>query len=114
MSLKVRSRATPRCPREVYRRERQGGYYRCTGVLAPCSYLARSTKLRKSSSPRANARQGEETVYLIGDRGDLVGRQGRHRCTGGPTAVVDRGSVKVEATITVVTQVNKTLKWFGG
>src|SRR4051812_7110144 len=29
-------------------------------------------------------------------------------------AVVDCGSVKVKATITVVAQVNKILKWFGG
>src|SRR3954465_7466102 len=27
--LKVRSQATQRCPRAVYRRERQGGYDRC-------------------------------------------------------------------------------------
>src|SRR3954469_16155012 len=27
----------------------------------------------------ANARQGKETVHLVGNRGDLVGRQGRHR-----------------------------------
>src|SRR3954470_8908300 len=27
----------------------------------------------------ANARQGKETVHLVGNRGELVGRQGRHR-----------------------------------
>src|SRR3954465_9173591 len=51
--LKVRSRATQRCPREVYRRNDREGTADVTGVLGPCSYLARVTKPRKSSSTKS-------------------------------------------------------------
>src|SRR3954464_3746879 len=38
-----------------------------TGVLGPCSYLARFTKPRKIRAlPRAHVRQGKETVHLVG------------------------------------------------
>src|SRR3954463_1603125 len=45
VSLKVRSRATQRCPRAVYDGNDREGTTDVTGVLGPCLYLARVTKL---------------------------------------------------------------------
>src|SRR3954471_1640851 len=85
VSLKVSSRATQRCPRVVLHRERQGGYHqrywRAWPLLVSCESY-QTTKSRALS--RAHVRQGKEAVHLVGNRSDLVGRQGRHRCTGGP------------------------------
>src|SRR3954469_17383451 len=79
VSLKVRV-GRPNSARERYivGNDREGTTD-VTGVLGPCSYLARVTKPRKSSSTKSDARQGKETVHLVGNRSDLVGRQGRHR-----------------------------------
>src|SRR3954464_9739602 len=78
--LKVRSRATQRCPRVVYRRERQGGYGRRYWRAWPLLVSRESYQNHEIRAlPRAHARQGKETVHLVGNRSDLVGRQGRHR-----------------------------------
>src|SRR4051812_28510143 len=83
--LKVRSQATQRCPRAILRQERQGGYDRCYWRAWPLLVSRETYQTTKSQAlPRAHARQGKETVHLVGNRRDLVGRQGRHRCTGGP------------------------------
>src|SRR4051812_33047244 len=77
--LKGKSRVTPRYPREVLRRDDREGTTDVTGVLGLLSLSARVTKITKVVLFVGNARQGKETVYPIGNRGDLVGRQGRHR-----------------------------------
>src|SRR3954463_15082769 len=84
VSLRVRSRATQRCPRAVYRRERQGGYDRHYWRAWPLLVSRESYQTTKSRAlPRAHTRQGKETVHLVGNRRDLVGRQGKHHCTCG-------------------------------
>src|SRR3954470_23345777 len=45
-------------------------------VLARGREMPCSMKVELSG---ANARQGKETVHLVGNRSDLVGRQGTHR-----------------------------------
>src|SRR4051812_12277375 len=77
--LKVRF-GRPNGARERYIDENdREGTTDVTGVLGPCSYLARVTTPRKSSSTKSDARQGKETVHLVGNHRELVGRQGGHR-----------------------------------
>src|SRR3954466_3347733 len=82
--LQVRSRATQRCPREVLRRDDREGTTSVPGCLAPAPWPRELPNHESRAPPGAHARQGKETVHLVGNRSDLVGRQGRHRCTGGP------------------------------
>src|SRR3954469_25853341 len=74
VSLKVRSRVTQRCPRRDCIRT-AGQTDTIVGlVLAHGREIPCSTKVELSG---ANTRQGKETVHLVGNRGELVGRQGR-------------------------------------
>src|SRR3954465_6582366 len=77
--LKGKIRVTQRYPREVLRRDDREGTADVTGVLGLCSLAARATEITKFELFGANARQGKETVYLVGNRRELVGRQGMHR-----------------------------------
>src|SRR3954470_1811894 len=72
--LKGKSRVTQRYPREVLRRDDREGTTDVTGVLGLCSLAARVTKIIEVVLFGGNARQGKETVHLVGNRGDLVGR----------------------------------------
>src|SRR3954468_11190115 len=47
--------------------------------LAPARISRELPNHESRALPRAHARQGKETVHLVGNRSDLVGRQGRHR-----------------------------------
>src|SRR3954468_20531750 len=72
--LKVRSRVTPRCPRRdcigtAGQTDTIVGLVLARGRDMPCS-----TKVELYG---AHARQGKETVHLVGNRRELVGRQGR-------------------------------------
>src|SRR3954469_14254828 len=74
--LKVRSRVTHRCLRRdcigtTGQTDTIVGLVLARGREMPCS-----TKVELFG---ANARQGKEMVHLVGNRSDLVGRQGRHR-----------------------------------
>ena len=82
--LKVRSRATQRCPREVLRRDDREGTTSVPVCLAPDRWPRELPNHGSRAPPGAHARQGKETVHLVGNRSDLVGRRDRHRCTGGP------------------------------
>src|SRR3954469_585951 len=84
VSLKVRSRATQRCPREVLRWDDREGTTSVPVCLAPDRWPRELPTPESRPPPGAHARQGKETVHLVGTRSDLVGRRGRHRCTGGP------------------------------
>src|SRR3954462_5488965 len=73
-SLKVRSRVTHRCPRRdcigtAGQTDTIVGLVLARGREMPCS-----TKVELFG---AHARQGKETVHLVGNRRELVGRQGR-------------------------------------
>src|ERR1043165_4450 len=78
--LKGKSRVTQRYPREVLGRDDREGTTDVTGVLGLCSLSARVTEITKVELFVSIARQGKETVHLVGNRKGLVGRQGRHRC----------------------------------
>src|SRR4051812_4838136 len=73
-SLKVRSRVTQWCPRRD-----------CIGTAGQTDtivglVLARGREMPFSTKVElygAHARQGKETVHLVGNRRELVGRQGR-------------------------------------
>src|SRR3954469_11815090 len=72
--LKVRSRVTPWCPRRdsigtAGQTDTIVGLVLARGREMPCS-----TKVELYG---AHARQGKETVYLVGNRKELVGRHGR-------------------------------------
>src|SRR3954462_4137675 len=72
--LKVRSRVTHRCPRRDCIRT-AGQTDTIVGlVLARGREMPFSTKVELFG---ANARQGKETVHLVGNRTELVGRLGR-------------------------------------
>src|SRR3954464_2709159 len=72
--LKVRSQVTPRCPRRD-----------CIGTAGQTDTIvglvvARGREMPGSTKVElfgANARQGKETVHLVGNHKELVGRQGR-------------------------------------
>ena len=78
----------------LYRNGRTDGYHRGS-VLARGREMPCSTKVELFG---AHARQGKETVHLVGNRRELVGRQGRRppALVMGVdlTAVVDRDSLK--------------------
>src|SRR3954465_5495188 len=78
--LKGKSRVTKWYPREVLRRDAREGTTDVTVVLGLCSLSARVTEITEVKLVMSVARQGKETVHLDGNRSDLVGRQGRHRC----------------------------------
>src|SRR3954463_12001248 len=78
--LKGKSRVTQRYPREVLRRDDREGMTDVTGVLGLCSLSARVTEITEVELLVSVVRQGKETVHLDGNRSELVGRQGRHRC----------------------------------
>src|SRR3954471_16788713 len=82
--LQVRSRATQRCPREVLRRDDREGTTSVPVCLSPDRWPRELPNTESRAPPGAHARQGKETVHLVGNRSDLVGRRGRHRCIGGP------------------------------
>src|SRR3954464_2502492 len=93
--LKVRSRVTHRCPHRD-----------CIGTAGQTDTIVGLVLARRREIPcstkvelfGAHTRQGKETVHLVGNRRELVGRQGRWT----PalvmgvdlTAVVDRNSPK--------------------
>src|SRR3954462_10032612 len=88
--LKVRSRVTHRCPRRdcigtAGQTDTIVGLVLARGREMPCS-----TKVELYG---AHARQGKETVHLVGNRRELVGRQGRR-----PPALV----MRVDLTAVVV------------
>ena len=93
--LKVRSRVTQRCPRRdcigtAGQTDTIVGLVLARGREMPCSM--------KAGLYGAHARQGKETVHLVGNRREGVGRQGRRppALVMGVdlTAVVDRDSPK--------------------
>src|SRR3954470_234652 len=47
--------------------------------LAPARISRELPNHESRALPRAHARQGKETVQLVGNRSDLVGRHDRHR-----------------------------------
>src|SRR4051812_19965560 len=51
----------------------------CSGP-GTCSWPRDALLYESRALPRAYARQGKESVHLVGNRTILVGRQGRHRC----------------------------------
>src|SRR3954470_10826998 len=82
--LKSKSRATKPCPRVVLRRDNREGTTGVQVCLAPDRWPRELPNHESRAPPGAHARQGKETVNLVGSRIALTGRQGRHRCTGGP------------------------------
>src|SRR3954470_2243396 len=58
---------------------RQEGTTDVTGVLGLCSLAARVTIITEVELLESDARQGKETVHLVGNHRELVGQQGRHR-----------------------------------
>src|SRR4051812_28701984 len=72
--LKGKSRVTQRYPREVLRWDDREGTTDVTGVLGLCSLAARVTIITEVELFESDTRQGKETVHLVGNRIELVGR----------------------------------------
>ena len=67
--LKVSSRATPQCPREVLSRDdRTDGYCRCPECPNPGHCPPELPNYESRAPPRASVRQGKETDHLVGTR----------------------------------------------
>src|ERR1041384_907943 len=74
----------PTVPASVLLRDDREGTTSVPACLAPDRGPRELPNHESRAPPGAHTRQGKESVHLVGNRRDLVGRQGRHRCTGGP------------------------------
>src|SRR3954471_24584240 len=91
--LKVRSRATQRCPRAVYRRERQGGYDRRYWRAWPLLVSRESYQTTKVELYQEHTRDRRRFTLLVTAVTWWDDRAGTNVLVV-LTVVVDRGSVK--------------------